>query len=142
MRRWSVSRHVSDARLRVRPVPYTRGMPLSMEMEADAVSPLVVERALARVICTEHYKERRGNKTTMGTREHRKEEVVLCPACAVPAGQAVAGRGDLLMQPMEWPCTTDITKGKTYPYYTYELKVVIKLKGMVDYEGVFPVEVG
>ena len=139
-RRWSVSRHMSDVRLRVKPAPMQRGQPFELEAEADAYSPLRVREVTAKLRCIEHYKEKRGNKTNYGTRTYKEERMHLGGAAEVAPGQVVEGKTET--KPDEsLPPTTDISVLKSYPYYTWEVRVAVKLEKMVDYEGVFPLEV-
>ena len=138
-RRWSVCRHLSDARLRVKPAPMQRGEVFALELGADAYSPLRVRKTLARIMCIEHYQERRGGKTYYGTRTRADKGVELCAETTIPAGEEVAGKGEAVFD-RELPPTTDITV-KMYPYYTWEIRLVMELEGMVDYTAVFPLEV-
>jgi hypothetical protein len=138
-RRWSIAGTLSDARLRVRPAPLQRGEAFAMELEADAYVPLRVQSVLARVICTEHYREKRGNKTSYGTRTHTERETMLSDQTQIPAGQVLEGRGELTVDRAA-PPTTDLTV-KEYPYYTWDLRIHIVLEGAADYVAVFPLEV-
>ena len=138
-RRWSVCRHLSDARLRIKPAPMCRGEAFAMEVEIDAYAPLRVTGMNARLICTEHYREKRSNKTYYGTRTRTEKTVELRAAGTVAAGEAVAGRGEVLFD-RDVPPTTDITI-KNYPYYTWDIRLLLALEGMVDYTAVFPLEV-
>jgi hypothetical protein len=138
-RRWSVARHVSDARLRIRPAPMRRGEPLALEVGIDAYSPLRVTHMAARIVCVEHYKERRGNKTYYGTRTHAEKMTQLCGAAAVAAGSELTGQGEITVE-SHLPPTTDLAV-KQYPYYTWEIRLKAALEGMVDYAAVFPLEV-
>ena len=94
-RRWSVSRHVSDARLRIRPAPMRRGESLAMEVGMDAYAPLQVLAMKAKVLCIEHYKERRGQKTVYGTRTREEKAVELNGPGSVKAGEEIAGQGEV-----------------------------------------------
>jgi hypothetical protein len=138
-RRWSVARHVSDARLRVKPAPVPRGAPFAMEVGIDAYAPLHVTQMNARVLCIEHYKESRGTKTHYGTRTRGEKSVMLCGPGVTPAGQEIAGTAELTLE-QNLPPTTDITI-KSYPYYTWEIRLKLALEGMVDYAATFPLEV-
>jgi hypothetical protein len=139
LRRWGVSRRLSDARLRVRPAPMVRGRPFELELEVDAYGPLRVKEARARVMCTEHYKEKRGNKTQYGSRARAEEKVTLAGPAEVPAGQVFAGKGTVVVNEAAAPPTSRNTK--EYPHYTWKVRVEIVLEGAVDYVGEFPVEV-
>ncbi len=138
-RRWSVSRHLSDARLRIRPAPVPRGEPFALEVGIDAYTPLRVAGMNARLVCTEHYKEKQGSKTTVGTRTRTEQTVVLCGPSETPAGGEVAGQAEVTLD-CSLPPTTDLTV-KVYPYYTWEIRLALALEGMVDYAAVFPLEV-
>jgi hypothetical protein len=140
VRRRSIARHLSDARLLVKPAPMVRGTPFLIELESDAYSPLRVKSATACLVCTEHYKEKRGNKTSYGTRKHAERKVPLCTSCEVPPGQLLTGKGELLVAEGEYPPTTDVTV-KLYPYYTWAVRVDIELDGLVDYQALFPLTV-
>jgi hypothetical protein len=138
-RRWSVAHHVSDARLRVKPAPVVRGAPVAIEVGIDAYAPLRVTQMNARVLCIEHYKEKRGNKVHYGTRTRGEKSVMLGGASETPAGQEIAGTAEVTLEP-SLPPTTDITI-KNYPYYTWEIRLKLALEGAVDYAAVFPLEV-
>ena len=138
-RRWSVCRHLSDARLRVKPAPLQRGEPFAMELGLDAYSPLRVRKTLARIMCIEHYQEKRGSKTYYGTRTRAEKGVEFSAQTTIPAGEEFAGKGEALLD-RDLPPTTDITI-KNYPYYTWEIRLLMELQGMVDYTAVFPLEV-
>jgi hypothetical protein len=138
-RRWSVCRHLSDARLRIKPAPMCRGEAFAMEVEIDAYAPLNVTEMNARLICTEHYKEKRGSKTYYGTRTRAEKTVELHGAGTVPAGEVVGGKGEVTFD-RDMPPTTDITI-KNYPYFTWELRLLLALEGTVDYTAIFPLEV-
>ena len=140
IRRWNISRHISDPRLRVRPAPLRRGEPFSIELEADAFTPLRVTQARCRVVCTEYYKERRGSKTQVGNRKKGEQTAILSEKTEIPAGQLLTGKGELLFDSAAWPPSTD-TGPKNYPYYTWAATVEIDLEGMVDYRGQFPLKV-
>ena len=111
-----------------------------MELEADAFTPLRVTQSRCRIVCTEHYKERRGSKTQVGTRKKGEQVAILSEKTEVSAGQLLTGKGELLFDPAAWPKSTD-TGPKNYPYYTWAATVEIDLEGMVDYRGQFPLKV-
>lgn len=138
-RRREMARHMSDARLRVRPIPLRRDEAFAIELEADALSPLQIQEITASVTCIEHYKEKRGNKTSYGTRTHREEKVTLAAATQVPAGDILTGKGEVTLT--SCPCTSDAAARKQYPWYTWEIRIAVKLEKMVDYAAVFPLEV-
>jgi hypothetical protein len=137
-RRWSVQRHVSDARLRLRPVPLKRGELFALEVEADALSHLRVRGMTASAVCIEHYKEKRGNKTSVGTRILKEQKLNLSGPAQVAAGEVLAGKAEATLS--DCPPMSDITV-KTYPYYTWEIRVAVMLDAMVNYAAVFPLDV-
>ena len=137
-RRWSVSHHLSDARLRIRPAPMCRGEPLALDVSLDAYAPLRIAAMTARILCLEHYKEQRDNKCVYGTRTHAEKTVPLSGPAAIPAGGEVTAQGEINFD-RSLPPTTDITI-KNYPYYTWEIRLSLVLEGMVDYAAVFPLE--
>jgi hypothetical protein len=137
-RRRAVSGSVSDARVQLNPVPVRREGPLALRVELDALKPLRVEEATARVVCTEHYQERRGNKTQVGTRVKGETAIPLCGAKQVAPGEMVEGEGTVELDP-SWPGTS--ADQKHYPHYTWSVKVKVKLAGMADYAEEFVVEV-
>ena len=138
--RWNITRHLSDARLRVNPVPMQRGQPLALELEADAYRALFLQSAAAKFRCIEHYKERRGNKTTAGTRIRFEHEVILSHAAKIEAGQPLLLKGEFACDTSP-PPTTDISAIKAYPHYTWEVRLHIELEHAPDYRAVFPLEV-
>jgi hypothetical protein len=90
-------------------------------------------------MCNEHYREKRGSKTYYGTRPRTEKTVAFCGPATIPAGQELAGKAETLFD-RDLPPTTDMTI-KNYPYYTWEIRLVLELDGMVDYTAVFPLEV-
>jgi hypothetical protein len=138
-RRWSVSHHISDARLRIRPAPMRRGECFALDVGIDAYAPLSVTNMTAKVVCIEHYKEKRGNKTSHGTRDHAEKVVVLSGPATVKSGEEIAGQGEVTFD-ASVPPTTDLVI-KNYPYYTWEIRLALVLEGAVDYAAVFPLEV-
>jgi hypothetical protein len=137
-RRWSLTRSLSDARVRVRPAPLVRGQPFAVEVEADVRAPLRITAARVRVRCIEYYKEKRGNKTSYGSRT-RGEEVA--PLLTTPAefasGAVFTGAGELVL--CDLPPTTDRTL-KTYPYYRWELRLEIEIEKHANYRAAFPLD--
>jgi hypothetical protein len=138
-RRRSVSRHVSDARLHISPAPVRRGHPLSLAVDIDARVPLHVTRITARLLCTEHYREKRGSKTYTGTRKYHEQAVELGGGELVGTGKNVDGNGETMLNP-DLPGSSD-TLVKTYPYYTWEIQLKLELYNMVDYGATYPLEV-
>lgn len=138
--RWSASRHISDARLRVQPVPMRRGEQLSLKVEADAYIPLSVKKIEARLLCTEYYKEKRGRGTTWGTRPVAEFKAVLGSASQVEKGLAVQGAGVLTCKETS-PATSTREERKSYPQYDWEIHIHIALEGAADYRAAFPIEV-
>lgn len=129
---------VSDARVQVNPVPMRREAPVGLRVELDALRPLRVEEAKARLVCTEHYQERRGNKTQVATRVKGERVIEICGAKPVGAGELVEGEGVVELDPT-WPATS--AKQNVYPHYTWAVKVKVKLAGAADYAEEFVVEV-
>jgi hypothetical protein len=138
-RRWSVSHHISDARLRIRPAPMIRGQSFAFDVGIDAQVPLHVSSMTAQVVCLEHYKENRGKKVVYGTRNHVEKSVPLSGSAEVKAGEEISGAGEVVFD-ASVPPTTDLTL-KNYPYYTWEIRLALVLEGAVDYTAVFPLEV-
>ena len=68
-----------------------------------------------------------------------RESAADSEARMIVAGEAVAGRGAVLFD-RDVPPTTDITI-KKYPYYTWDIRLLLAVEGMVDYTAVFPLEV-
>ena len=143
-RRWRISGHVSDARLQVNPAPMELGKPLRLRVELDALSPLRVSGFRAKLVCVQHYKEKRGSKTVYGTRvqgERSVEMVEEGEVQQVSAGEVLAAEGEVVFEGASWPGSWD-GMVKMFPYFTWEVRVSVELLGMVDYAAVFPVEAG
>jgi hypothetical protein len=137
LRRWSLTRHVSDARLRIRPAPMKLAEPLEIDVEMDAFTPLRVKEFLAKLICQEHYRERRGTKTQTGVRVKGEFPLRLAADTQIPAGQTLAGKGQFVLEG-PWPATSN---AKVYPYYTWQISISAKLSGSPDYTSLFPLTV-
>jgi hypothetical protein len=146
VRRWSMARTMSDARVQVSPVPVVRGEALIVQVEWDALKRVRVEGITAKLVCVEHYREQRGNKTNYGTREKGEQGLGMdWPKEPVERGGIVQSRGEAVMG-ATGPATTaglgERRKKPGYPFYTWELRVEAKLAGAVDYEEKFFVDVG
>lgn len=137
-RRWTLTRNMSDARVRVRPAPLVRGQAFEVEVEADVRAALRVTGARARVRCIEHYKEKRGNKTSYGSRVRGEEVAELAQVSEVAAGDVFTGKGEVRVN-AHLPASTD-RRAKGYPYYRWELRVEIQIEKHADYCAVFPLE--
>lgn len=91
----------------------------------------------ARLLCIEHYRERRGSKTYSGTRTYDEKIVELSGTEILAAGADADGAGEVLIGGYLPPTGSD----KTYPYYTWEIRLKVELQNMVDYNAVFPLDV-
>jgi hypothetical protein len=116
-----------------------RGECFALDVGIDAQVPLQVSSMTANVVCLEHYKEHRGNKTYYGTRTHAEKTVPISGPAAVKAGEEISGKGEVTFDPSV-PPTTDLVL-KNYPYYTWEIRLALVLEGAVDYAAIFPLEV-
>lgn len=139
--RWSVCRHVSDGRLRVNPVPMCRDQPLAVEFEADALRSLEVAGISADLVCIEHYHHTTVRRDEYGTNEWTKHSIRLGPPARIAAGQMVQGIGAFLCPSRDGPETTDVSRGKKYPYFTWEIRVNVAMEHAPDYRAVFPLKV-
>jgi hypothetical protein len=126
LRRWSLTRHLSDARLRIRPTPMKLAEPLEIDVEMDAYTPLRVREFAAKLVCQEHYRERRG-----------EVPLRLVADAQIPTGQTLAGKGQFVLEG-PWPVTSN---ARSYPYYTWQLHIQAKLVGLPDYAGIFPLTI-
>ncbi len=133
-----LSRHISDARLQINPAPMNRYQPLQLRAELDAYYPLRVTSLRARVVCIEHFKERHGGKTTYGTRIHAEKTIQLAADATVPAGQILAGEGQVAVDPGSSPPSRLPHAWGGYPSYTWEIRLNLALAGAPDYHAVFP----
>ncbi len=97
----------------------------------------------ADVVCTEYYKEKRNNKTIFGNRVKVKKTIALIAndsETITQANEVVRGEGQVAFEAGQWPKSWD-GGAKIYPYYTWEVRVELRLIGMVDYKAVFPIGV-
>jgi hypothetical protein len=142
IRRWTLTRNLSDARLKVKPAPLVRGQVFTLEVEADVYKPLEITSAKAIVRCIEHYKEKRGNKTSYGTRTKGEQTVVMKAEVEQGSGGVglLTGRGEVFFRANDLPPTTDVAV-KTYPFYTWEVKLEVAIAKHADYGATFPLEV-
>jgi len=140
VRAWNVSRHISDPRVQVNPAPMKLGEPLGVRAEFDAYSPVHMKSMQASIVCVEHYREKRGNKTEIGIRTRGEKRIDLGPGADVAAGQVLERCGTAAFGCGECPITGP-PGAKAYPYYTWELRLAIEFLGAADYAGVFPLAV-
>jgi hypothetical protein len=136
VRAWSVSRNMSDPRVLVKPAPLRIGEPFGVKIELDAYSPMKVSKVEAKLVCVEHYQERRGNKTQTGVRDHRTEAMVLAGG-DVAAGGMLEREGEWTVT--DWPASQPLNS-RVYPFYTWEVRLDVAVDGAADYRGVFPLE--
>jgi hypothetical protein len=99
---------------------------------------LKVEGVTARLRCIEHYKERRGNKTSYGTRPKGEWAVTLCAPTTAVSGGVIGGSGEVVVEEAYPPTSADRVG---YPYYTWEVVLQTSLAGAADYVETFVVEV-
>ena len=118
----------------VTPVPLKREGPVSVRVELDALRPLRIESASTKIVCVEHYQEKRGNKTSSGTRTKGERPLDICSPKAIAAGEMVEGEATAHVDP-DWPPTS--ADEVHYPYYTWELRVRLKFTGAADYQETF-----
>ena len=138
VRAYRVSRHVSDARLQISPAPMILAQPLQLRAELDAYVPLHVKSFCARVLCIEHYRERRGQKTVYGTCTRLEKAACLAAGTTVSPGQIIAGETQFEVGPDQAPPSRDLNTPVTYPWYSWEIRLDLTLTGASDYHATFP----
>ena len=137
VRAYILARHISDARLQVNPAPMDLGHIIQLRAEIDAYHPLRVTSFLATIVCIEHYKEKSGNKTVYGARDHVEKTIDLAANISVPAGQLLSGEGQVQFD-RNSPHGRDSRAVKSYPYFTWEVRIRLVLAGSPDYRVIFP----
>lgn len=141
LRRWSGSRFLSPARVRMKPWPIVRGEVAEVEIEADARRPMNIKQITAKFICTEHYREKSGGETTQGTRKRLERVVPLAQAARIREGDTLQGKGSFLCSKEEAPPSCAMEGKKEYPYYTWEMRLEMGIEHAPHYRATFPLAV-
>ena len=139
--RWNASRFLGDPRVLIRPWPLQRGQPVELQIEADARRSLDIVEAHARFLCTEHYREGRGDEAKQGTRKRFDRTVPLAEASRITEGNTLEARGIFLCTQEEAPGTSDISMKKVYPWYTWEMHLEITPRHAPAFKSAFPLRV-
>ncbi len=130
-------RQLGDAEVFVNGPTFALGDRLAVFVEQAVFKPLEIRQLEVTLLCEAATRQRSGNSTHYNTHAHYRQRIALLENPGVRAEEKLTVNGELVIPP-DQPASSS-PKDKSYPRYSWRIKVETRIDHRPDYRSVFPI---